>query len=147
MKASFPSSFCIACFIKLLCSFLQPMSAHRALLSNLSTLENWVVGSLLSPRFCPLGAERLNSSKGQTRVKLQRCPAGRLPHLTTNPLNVEVFVIASVIAKQCLDGGISLNVDQFLASGTNFSLYNDQQTADHWVSKWPPAVENGSPLC
>ena len=65
----------------------------------------------------------------------------------TNPRNVEVFAIAFAIAKRCLDGGISLNVDRFPASGTNFSLYNDQQTAVHRVSKWLPAVENGSPLC
>ena len=60
---------------------------------------------------------------------------------------LEVFAITFAIAKRCLDGGISLNIDRFPVSGTDFSLYDDQQTADRQVSKWPPAVENGSPLC
>ena len=77
---------------------------------------------------------------------VQWCPTGQLPCLMTNPLNVEVFAIAFVTAK-CLDGGISLNVDRFPALGTDFSLYDNQQTADRQVSKWPLAVENGSPLC
>ena len=45
-----------------------------------------------------------------------------------------------------LNGGISLHVDWFRVSGTDFSLYDDQQTADRWVSKWPPAFKI-SPRC
>ena len=40
--------------------------------------------------------------KGSAR-KVQLCPVGQLPRLTTNPLNVEVFAIAKAIAKWCLD--------------------------------------------
>ena len=34
-----------------------------------------------------------------------------------------------------------LHVDWFPVSGTDFSLYDDQQVADLWVSKWPPAFK------
>ena len=75
-----------------------------------------------------------------------------VPRLTITPFNDEitsrcVFVIAIVIAKWWLNGFFSFHDDQFPASGTDFSLCDDQKTADRWVSKWPPAVQNGSPLC
>ena len=51
-------------------------------------------------------------------------------------LNDEYFAIAIAIAK-CFNRKKSLD---------DFSLYADQKTADRPVSKWPPAVQNGSPL-
>ena len=60
-----------------------------------------------------------------------------------NPLYNEVFLIA----KQCLNGENSLYDDRFPASGTDSSLNNDFKTADQWLSKWLPAVQNGSLLC
>ena len=58
-----------------------------------------------------------------------------------------VFAIAFAIAKQCFNGKNSLYDDRFPALGTDSSHYDDLKTADHRVSKWPPAVQNGSPLC
>ena len=48
----------------------------------------------------------------------------------TKPLDDEVFAIAFVIAKQCLDRKILLDDDRFPALGTDFSLDNDFKTAD-----------------
>ena len=48
----------------------------------------------------------------------------------TNPLYNEVFTVAIAVAKRCSDREISLDDDQFPASGTDFSLDNDFKTAD-----------------
>ena len=61
----------------------------------------------------------------------------------TNLLDNEVFAIT----KRCSNRKNSLNNDRFPASGTNFSLNDCFKTADRRLSKWPPAVQNGSPLC
>ena len=63
-----------------------------------------------------------------------------------NPLDDEVFAIAIAIAKQCFNGRKSLYNDRFPALGTDFLLNNGLKTADWQLSKWPPAVQNGSPL-
>ena len=59
-----------------------------------------------------------------------------------NPLYDEFFAIA----KRCSYGENSFNDDRFPALGTDSLHYDDFQTADRWVAKWPPAVQNGSPL-
>ena len=59
-----------------------------------------------------------------------------------NPLDGEVFAIA----KRCFNGQKSLYDNRFPALGTDSSHYDDLKTADRQVSKWPPAMQNGSPL-
>ena len=63
-----------------------------------------------------------------------------------NPFYNGFSVIAIVIAKRWFNGENLLDNDWFPASGTDFSLYDNLKTADRWVSKWPPVVQNGPPL-
>ena len=49
------------------------------------------------------------------------------------PLDNDVFAITFAIAKQCFNGKNSLNNDWFPASGTDFSLNDDFETADQWL--------------
>ena len=65
----------------------------------------------------------------------------------TNLLDNEVFAIIIAIAKRCLNEENLLYDDRFPASGTDSSLNDNFKTADRRLSKWPPAVQNGSPLC
>ena len=55
-------------------------------------------------------------------------------------LNDEVFVIAFAIAKRCFNREKSLHSDRFPASGTDFSLKDDQNS-------WTLGFKNGRPLC
>ena len=48
----------------------------------------------------------------------------------TKPLDDEVFAISFAIVKQCSYGENSLNDDWLPASGTDFSLNDNLETAD-----------------
>ena len=65
----------------------------------------------------------------------------------TNLLYDEFFAIAIAIAKRWFLWGFPLYDNQFPASGTDFSLNDGFETADRQIAKWPPTVQNGSPLC
>ena len=51
--------------------------------------------------------------------------------------NHEIIILCDVIIQEN-----SLKDDRFSALGTDFSLNDNLETAE-----WPPAVQNGSPLC
>ena len=55
-------------------------------------------------------------------------------------LHYEVFAIAIAVAKRCFNGENPLHDNRFPASGTDFSLPDDQKQLIVRFSEWPPAV-------